>query len=289
MAVSFTRYGRLYYLDPGPHAPRVGDKVLVPTDAGPEVAECVWAPQEVSDEIGGLPVCAGLASDEQLARDEANRARRVQARAVAKRLVRSAGLPMKVVAVDYVDADALVTVYFSAPHRVDFRQLVRDLAHELHARIELRQLGPRDEARVQGGIGPCGRDLCCATFLRDFEPVSVRMAKDQDLPLNPLKISGACGRLLCCLKYEHPLYQEFKAEAPKQGAAVETPQGRGTVVGHNVPADTITVRLADSGRRCACSRADVCAPRKAHDAAYAPAPEAGPDAPDSRYPSDSHA
>jgi len=289
MAVSFTRYGRLYYLDPGPHTPRVGDKVLVPTDAGPEVAECVWAPQEVADEIGGLPQCAGMATADDLARDEDNRTRRAQARSAAKRLIRAAGLPMKVVGVDYVDAAGVVTIYFSAPHRVDFRQLVRDLAHELRARIELRQLGARDEARVQGGIGPCGRDLCCATFLHDFEPVSVRMAKDQDLGVNPMRISGACGRLMCCLKYEHPLYQEFKAEAPKQGAAVETPQGRGTVVGHNVPADTVTVRLADSGRRCACSRADVCAPRKAHDAAYAPAPEAGPDAPDSRYPSDSHA
>ena len=266
MAVSFTRYGRLYYLDPGPYSPRVGDKVLVPTDAGPEVAECVWAPQHVDEDIGGLPVCAGLATDEHLARDERNAARRAEARAVAKRLVRSAGLPMKVVGVDYVDAGEVVTIYFSAPHRVDFRQLVRELAAALRARVELRQLSARDEARVQGGIGPCGRDLCCATFLRDFEPVSARMAKDQDLPLNPLKISGACGRLMCCLKYEHPLYQEFKADAPRVGAAVETPQGAGTVVGHNVPSDTVVVRLAESGRRCACTRADVCGPRKAYDA-----------------------
>jgi cell fate regulator YaaT (PSP1 superfamily) len=179
---------------------------------------------------------------------------------------------MKVVAVDYVDADAVTTIYFTAPHRVDFRLLVRDLARELRTRIELRQLSARDEARVQGGIGPCGRDLCCATFLRDFEPVSVRMAKDQDLPLNPLKISGACGRLMCCLKYEHPLYQEFKAEAPRQGTTVDTPEGRGTVVGHNVPADRVVVRLAESGRRCACSRADVCAPRAAYDESHRPAP-----------------
>jgi cell fate regulator YaaT (PSP1 superfamily) len=265
MAVSFTRYGRLYYLDPGDLRPQIGDKVLVPTDAGPEVAECVWAPELATDDIGGLPRCAGMATDEHLERDERNRRRRAEAKVVAKRLIRESGLPMKVVAVDYVDSGNVITIYFSAPHRVDFRQLVRDLARALDARIELRQLGARDEARVQGGIGPCGRDLCCATFLKDFEPVSVRMAKDQDLPLNPLKISGACGRLMCCLKYEHPLYQEFKADAPRLGSRVESPEGPGTVVGYNVPADTVIVRVSESGRRCACSKASVCAPRQAYE------------------------
>ncbi len=268
MAVSFTRYGRLYYLDPGEHNPRVGDKVLVPTDEGPEVAECVWAPQPTADEIGGLPRCAGLATEADLARDERNRSRRVEIRAAAKRLIRAAALPMRVVGVDYLDAHETVTIYFTAPGRVDFRQLVRELSAELRARVLLQQLSARDEARVQGGIGPCGRDLCCATFLKDFEPVSTRMAKDQDLPLNPMKISGACGKLLCCLKYEHPLYQEFKAEVPRAGATVDTPEGPGTVVGHNVPADTVQVRLADSGRRCSCSRADVCGPRKEYDSAH---------------------
>ena len=268
MAVSFTRYGRLYYLDPGGTSPRVGDRVLVPTDSGAEVAECVWAPQEVTEEVGGLPVCAGLAAPEHLERDERTRARRTLARSTAKRLIRQHELPMKVVAVDYLDAEERLVIYFSAPHRVDFRQLVRELAAELRARIDLRQLGPRDEARVQGGIGPCGRDLCCATFLKDFEPVSVRMVRDQDLPLNPLKISGACGRLMCCLKYEHPLYQEFKADAPAVGSTVETPEGPGRVVAHQVPADAVVVRLAESGRRCACPKASVCAPRQAHEQAY---------------------
>src|SRR4051794_28975656 len=280
MAVSFERYGRLYYLDPGVHRPRVGDKVLVPTDDGPEVAECVWAPQYVTEEIGGLPLCEGIATAADLDRDEQNRQRRADARVIAKRTIRQHGLPMKVVGIDFVDrradVDQLVIVYFSAPHRVDFRELVRDLARALRARIELRQVGARDEARLQGGIGPCGRDLCCATFLKDFEPVSVRMAKDQDLPLNPLKISGACGRLMCCLKYEHPLYQEFNAKAPATGTAVETPAGDGVVVGHNVPSDTVVVRLAASGRRCACSRADVCSPRKQYDASATTTPDAPP-------------
>src|ERR687892_1248537 len=280
MAVAFTRYGRLYYLDPGEHSPRVGDKVLVPTDDGPEVAECVWAPQWVSEDIGGLPVCEGSASEEDLERDERNRRRRAEAKVVARRLVRQHKLPMKVVGVDYVDTrediDQLITIYFSAPHRVDFRELVRDLARTLRARIDLRQLGARDEARVQGGIGPCGRDTCCSTFLVDFEPVTVRMAKDQDLPLNPLKISGACGRLMCCLKYEHPLYQEFNAKAPAAGTQVETPAGDGVVVGHNVPSDTVVVRLAASGRRCACSRADVCSPRQQYEASPTTTPDAPP-------------
>jgi cell fate regulator YaaT (PSP1 superfamily) len=271
MAVSFERYGRLYYLDAGGTTARVGDKVLVPTDDGTEVAECVWAPQWVDDDIGGLPTAAGTATDADLERDESNRRRRAQARVAAKRLIKQHELPMKVVGVDLLDRSdpPRFVVYFSAPHRVDFRDLVRDMSRTLDTKVELRQLGARDEARVQGGIGPCGRDLCCATFLKDFEPVSVRMAKDQDLPVNPLKISGACGRLLCCLKYEHPLYQEFKASAPRVGATVETPDGDGRVIGHNVPSDSVVVRLSASGQTCRCSRADVCVPRREHDTAVA--------------------
>lgn len=271
-AVSFERYGRLYYLDPGEHAPRVGDLVLVPTDDGNEVAECVWAPQYVTEDIGGLPVLAGLAQPADVSRDERNRRRRAEAKVAAKRLIREHALPMKVVGVDYVAQRNRVTIYFSADGRVDFRALVRDLAKTLSARVELRQIGARDTARIQGGIGPCGRDLCCATFLKDFEPVSIRMAKDQDLPVNPLKISGACGRLMCCLKYEHPLYQEFKASAPRTGEQVESPEGPGTVVGYNVPADTVIVRVNETGRRCQCSVASVCGSRTAYDARY-PEPE----------------
>jgi cell fate regulator YaaT (PSP1 superfamily) len=277
MAVSFQRNGRLYYLDPGPYQPTVGTKVLVPTDSGPEVAECIWAPQWVDDDITGLPVCAGIADGQDLTRDDANRARRAEARVATRRLVREHELPMKIIGVDYLDNSNVFTVYFSAPQRVDFRGLVKDLVARLRARVELRQIGPRDEARLQGGIGPCGRDLCCATFLKDFEPVSVRMAKDQDLPVNPLRIAGACGRLMCCLKYEHPLYQDFHASAPKQGELVETPDGPGTVVGHNVPADQVIVKLAEDGRRTACPKASVCGSRKAYEAMHGSARESAPD------------
>ncbi len=268
-AVSFTRYGRLYYFDPGSYSPRVGDKVLVPTDEGPEVAECVWAPQEVGDDGVGAPALVGLASEHHLTRDATVRQRKAEAKVAAKRLIREHQLPMKVVGIDHVPGDERTTIYFTAAHRVDFRALVRDLGATLRCRVELRQLSARDEARVQGGIGSCGRDLCCATFLKDFEPVTLRMAKDQDLTLNPMRISGACGRLMCCLKYEHPLYAEFKAAAPAVGEQVDSPAGPGRVVAHNVPSDSVVVRLDDGGSRCSCSRASVCGSRQSYEASPA--------------------
>ena len=272
-AVSFNRYGRLYYFDPGELRPAVGDRVLVPTDDGPEVAECVWAAQWVDEETAGFPRLVGPATDGDLRRDEALRKRKAEAKVAAKRLIREHGLPMRVVAVDHVlggetSGGEQTTIYFTAPHRVDFRSLVRDLGATLRCRVELRQLSARDSARVQGGIGSCGRDLCCATFLSDFEPVSIRMAKDQDLPLNPLRISGACGRLMCCLKFEHPLYQRFHESAPPLGARVSTPEGAGRVVGRNVPRDTVVVRMDADGSRCSCSRASVCGSRKAYEKRY---------------------
>ena len=268
-AVSFNRYGRLYYFDPGELRPSVGDLVLVPTDDGDEVAECVWAPESTDVDTTGFPRLAGLAGPEDLRRDQQIRRAKADAKVAAKRLIREHELPMKVVAVDHVLASsglgARTTVYFTAPHRVDFRSLVRDLGATLRCRVELRQLSARDSARVQGGIGSCGRDLCCATFLTDFEPVTIRMAKDQELPLNPMRISGACGRLMCCLKYEHPLYQQFQASAPAAGERVDTPEGPGRVVGHSVPRDAVTVRLDSDGSRCSCSRASVCGSRKAYE------------------------
>jgi cell fate regulator YaaT (PSP1 superfamily) len=269
-AVSFNRYGRLYYLDPGDVRPAVGDLVLVPTDDGDQVAECVWAPEWTDVDTTDFPKLVGMAGPDDLRRDEQIRRAKADAKVAAKRLIREHELPMKVVAVDHVLATSAgtggrTTVYFTAPHRVDFRSLVRDLGATLRCRVELRQLSARDSARVQGGIGSCGRDLCCATFLADFEPVTIRMAKDQELPLNPMRISGACGRLMCCLKYEHPLYQQFQASAPAVGERVTTPEGPGRVVGHSVPRDAVTVRLDADGTRCSCSRASVCGSRQAFE------------------------
>jgi cell fate regulator YaaT (PSP1 superfamily) len=264
-AVVFQRQGRLYYADPGELTPRVGEHVLYPTEAGAEVAEVMWAPQWVSDDIGGLPVLVAMAGDGDVDAAEVSRNKRARARVAARRLVREHELPMKISGVDYVTETNLTTIYFTAPHRVDFRALVRDLSATMDGKVELRQLSARDEARLTGGIGSCGRELCCSTFLVDFEPVSVRMAKDQDLPPKPLRISGACGRLMCCLKYEHPLYQDFAADAPHFGEQVETPDGDGTVVGHNVPGEQVVVRMAADGRRSACALASVCGSRKAYE------------------------
>ncbi len=266
-AVAFQPQGRLYYADPGALTPQVGDHVRYPTDAGDEIAQVVWAPQWVSEDVGGLPVLSGPATDADRVAAEASRKHRAAARVAARRLIREHDLPMKVAGVDHV-AGEKTTIYFTAPHRVDFRALVRDLAATLDSRVELRQLSARDQARLTGGIGSCGRELCCATFLVDFEPVSVRMAKDQDLPLNPLRIAGACGRLMCCLKYEHPLYQEFAEKAPAVGSEVETPDGDGRVVGHDVPGEKVVVRMAADGRRHACALASVCASRKAYESTH---------------------
>jgi cell fate regulator YaaT (PSP1 superfamily) len=267
MAVSFERYGRLYYLDPGEREYHIGDRVLVPTDSGTEVAECVWAPEWIEEDgFSELPVCAGPAGPEHLERDATNRRRRAEAKLAAKKLIKRNQLPMKVVAVDFIDSgidfDQLVVIYFTAPHRVDFRTLVSELARTLQARIDLRQIGSRDAARLVGGLGNCGRDLCCATFLKDFEPVSLRMAKVQDLPPNPLKISGACGRLMCCLKYEHPLYAEFARTAPAVGEQVALEDGDGVVVGHQVPADSVVIRMSASGTTRSCSLAAACGARQ---------------------------
>jgi cell fate regulator YaaT (PSP1 superfamily) len=267
-AVTFTERGRLYYADPAGLTPAVGEHVLYPTEDGPEVAQVMWAPQWTAEDIGGLPRLVGMATDADLAATELSRRKRAEGRVAAKRLIREHQLPMKLAGVDHVLATNRTVIYFSAPHRVDFRALVRDLGATLKGRVELRQLSARDEARLIGGIGSCGRELCCSTFLVDFEPVSVRMAKDQDLPLNPMRISGACGRLMCCLKYEHPLYQDFAAQAPQVGSCVSTPDGEATVVAHSVPADSVVVRMNADGRRSTCALASVCSSRKAHDSFY---------------------
>lgn len=261
MAVAFERYGQLHYLDPGAQDYTVGDWVRYPTADGAEVAQVVWAPEEAPTLDADLPVCLGPASQADLDRDGTNRQIRAQAERTARDIIAGHGLPMKVVGVDFIDQsrdyDRLVAIYYTAPHRVDFRQLLGDLARALEARIDLRQIGARDAARVIGGVGHCGRELCCATFLTDFEPVSMRLAKVQGLPANPLQISGACGRLMCCLKYEHPLYVDFLKKAPSVGDRVTTADGEGVVVGHDVPSNAVTVRQA-GGEIVRCPLESVC-------------------------------
>lgn len=273
-AIVFQRNGRLYYADPGALRPSVGDRVLYPTSDGPEVAEVVWSPQYTTEQIDGLPLLEGLAQDAEVARSELSRRKRAHARVAARKLIREHNLPMKVSGIDHVVEENRTTVYFTAPERIDFRSLVRDLGATLKCRVELRQLSARDEARLTGGVGSCGRELCCSTFLVDFEPVSVRMAKAQNLPLNPMRISGACGKLMCCLKYEHPMYQDAVNSAPI-GSEVDTDAGPGMVLSHNVPAETVVVRMAADGSRQTCALASVCSSRIAFDGSDAAAQPVG--------------
>lgn len=254
MAVTFEQHGQLHYLRAGAGQYRVGDQVLYPTSGGPEVAQVVWAPER-SDEVGAedFPECLGHATRADLDRDATNRRLRAEARQVAVRLAAEHDLEMKVVAVDLLDREPepLFAIYYTAPDRVDFRALVPDLARALQRRIDMRQIGARDAASVVNGIGSCGRELCCSTFLKKVESVGMRLARQQGLPNNPLQISGACGKLMCCLKYEHPLYVDFARRAPAIGDDVRTDTGRATVIGHSVPTDSVVVR--DPGgevRRC---------------------------------------
>ena len=253
MAVTFEQYGRLHYLDPGEVDYRVGDWVLYPLEDGTEVARVVWAPEDTAV-AAPLPRCAGRATRADLERDEANRERRRQIREIAVERIAAHRLPMKVVATDYVDSspeyDKLAVVYFTAPGRVDFRALIGDLARAVGARIDLRQVSWRDTAQLTGGVGMCGRELCCTLFLNEVEPVSMRLARSQNLGSNPLQIQGACGKLLCCLAFEHPLYVDFLRQAPSIGERVVTPDGLGRVVGHLVPTDEVAVRTAGGVRRC---------------------------------------
>lgn len=254
LAVAFERYGRLHYLDPGPHEVAVGDAVLVPTEHGPEVARCVWLAGDVAWDDRPLPVCAGPASADDLERDALHRRRRAEILVVAEELIDRHDLAMKAVAVDYLDrnveSDHLCVVYFKAAPRVDFRALLSDLARALQSRIDLRQVGARDVAALTGGVGGCGREYCCAVMAPAADPVSLRLARSQDLPSNPLQIAGACGRMLCCLAYEHRMYVDFLDRAPAVGKPVETPAGRGIVTGHSVPAEAVWVRTADGLQSC---------------------------------------
>ena len=262
MAVQFGPNAQLHYLDPGAERYRVGDAVLFPTENGPEVCRVAWAPESCdADGLANLPPCAGRAGDDDLRRDEHNARIRAEALAVARALVVDHGLAMKVVGVDYIDRsdefDQIVVVYYTAPVRVDFRLLLGDLARSLQSRIDLRQVGARDATRIAGGVGDCGREFCCTTFLDSFEPISMRLAKAQGLSNNPMQLAGACGRLKCCLRYEQAMYADFANRAPALGARVPVAGGQGVVVGHCVPLDAVVVRTTD-GEVSACPLSATC-------------------------------
>ncbi|MGC8873505.1 MAG: PSP1 domain-containing protein [Chloroflexia bacterium] len=237
--------GLLYDFEVGEEEYPKGSWVVVETARGQDIGQVVVPAREIAAEEvrGELKPVVRLATAEDLERMRRFREREPEALVRAREQVAELGLPMRLVAAEYTYNGRCLTIYFTAENRVDFRELVKRLARLFRTRIELRQIGARDEARLLGGIGICGRPLCCATFLGDFLRISVRMAKEQDLPLSPMKISGVCGRLLCCLSYEHDQYREIKDRLPTVGEEVATLRGRGKVVAVNVPRETVTVEL----------------------------------------------
>jgi cell fate regulator YaaT (PSP1 superfamily) len=223
--------------------------VVVATERGRELGRTVESPREQAEgeRVESANRVDRVATPEDLKRAEELTAKEREALPVYRRLVGKHKLDMKPTEVEFAFDGGRATFYFVAEERVDFRDLVRDLSSELHVKVDMRQIGVRDEARSIGGLGHCGEQLCCVRFGGDFQPVSIRMAKEQDLPLNPLKISGLCGRLMCCLRYEYEAYKDFKGRAPKKGAIIEVGEQKGKVVDFNTPKETVTMRLEEGG------------------------------------------
>ncbi len=245
ISIKFKNKGKIYYFSPNGLQIRSGDKVIVETAKGLEIADCCRGNHEVEDSAVVQPLRAvvRIATTDDLRVAEINKKREKEAFEICEKKIAEHGLDMKLVDVECNFEGNKTTFFFTSNGRVDFRELVRDLAGIFRNRIELRQIGVRDETKMLGGIGICGRPYCCREFLEDFQPVSTKMAKVQSLSLNPAKISGACGRLMCCLRYEQEAYEDLVKKVPKQGAFVETIDGYGTAVQVNLLRQTVKVRL----------------------------------------------
>lgn len=245
VGVRFKRTGRVYYFDPAGIELDLNDWVVVETEHGVEVGRVVISQKQVlSSEITEpLKPVLRKAEEEDIRQREESEGKETEALDVCQVMANQFNLPMKLLAAEYNPDGTRLTVYFSAEGRVDFRDLLKELTNTFKARIELRQVGSRDKAKLLGGVGRCGRPLCCATYLSEFNPVTIKMAKEQALPLNPMKISGVCGRLLCCLSYEYEQYRIMKEKLPASGQRVSTPMGLATVVGGNPLRETVIVQL----------------------------------------------
>lgn len=232
VGVRFKKAGKVYYFDPHELDIEREDHVVVETARGVEFGHVIVGPKEVTEEeiVQPLKKVIRIADEEDISIHQYNREKAQEAFQICEGKIAEHGLDMRLIDVEYTFDNNKVIFYFTADGRVDFRELVKDLASIFRTRIELRQIGVRDEAKMIGGLGPCGRTSCCSSFLGEFEPVSIKMAKDQSLSLNPSKISGLCGRLMCCLKYENEVYEELLAKMPTVGTIVITPEGKGTVV-----------------------------------------------------------
>ncbi|SMP56524.1 PSP1 domain-containing protein [Anoxynatronum buryatiense] len=232
VGVRFKKAGKIYYFDPDVHELPVGTQVIVETARGVEFGDVVVGMKEVSEKdiVSPLKKVVRIVTDEDRKISEENRLREKEAFETGAKKIEKHQLDMKLVDVEYTFDRNKIIFYFTADGRVDFRELVKDLAAIFKTRIELRQIGVRDEAKMIGGIGPCGKPLCCSTWLGEFDPVTIKMAKEQNLSLNPTKISGICGRLFCCLKYEHETYQDMLKRLPSCGARCRCPEGAGEVI-----------------------------------------------------------
>ena len=245
IGVKFKTSGRVYYFDPLDLDIKAGDGVIVETARGLEFGDVACAPKEVEENeiVAPLKPVVRIATDEDRRMRAQYAAKEGEAFDICLEKIAAHGLDMKLVDVEYTFNGSKVVFYFTADERVDFRELVKDLAYSLKTRIELRQIGVRDEAKMLGGIGPCGRLVCCKSFLDDFRPVSIKMAKEQNLSLSPTKISGLCGRLMCCLQYEQSAYEAIRSQMPKPGREVNTVDGVGVVVENNAITERTKVRL----------------------------------------------
>ena len=245
IGVRFKEVGKIYYFDPDGGSYRVGQPVVVETARGTECGTVAIANREIDPDkvVKPLKKVTRPATPEDLRRVEENRKKEQKAFRIAQEKIALCKLEMKLVEVEYAFDGSKILFYFTADGRVDFRELVKELAGVFRTRIELRQIGVRDEAKMLGGLGICGRPFCCASFLGEFQPVSIKMAKEQGLSLNPTKISGACGRLMCCLKYEQAAYEDLLRSTPKAGAIVQTPDGRGRVTEVNLLTGDLKVHL----------------------------------------------
>lgn len=245
VGIRFKKAGKVYYFDPAGIDLKVDDHIVVETTRGIELGYVVIAPKQVLVNEITTPLKSVIrkADEDDIGHAQEIASKEEEALTECGKLIEKLNLPMKLLSAEYNLDESRLTFFFSAEERVDFRELVRKLTNRFKTRVELRQIGPRDEAKLVGGLGKCGRPLCCESFLSEFAPVSIKMAKEQNLSLNPMKISGLCGRLLCCLGYESEQYQAMKKKLPKEGQRVSTPMGMARVVGSNLIKQTVSVEL----------------------------------------------
>ncbi|AOR22366.1 PSP1 domain-containing protein [Clostridium taeniosporum] len=245
IGVRFKKAGKIYYFDPVNFAVKKEDYVIVETARGIEFGQCVIGIKNISEDeiVSPLKEVIRIADEKDIQKHKDNKSKENKALEICLKKIQEHGLEMKLIDVEYTFDNHKVIFYFTADGRVDFRELVKDLATIFKTRIELRQIGVRDEAKMIGGLGPCGRPMCCSTFLGDFASVSIKMAKEQNLSLNPTKISGICGRLMCCLNYEQSTYENIRTRLPKVGSIVKTADGKGEVIGNLTVKESVKVKL----------------------------------------------